>query len=69
LAWRENQKGVWARISLFERLLLAPGFSRVNPVITRIKPVSTRILHWNGLDFSFCAVGWRADEHLGSLAR
>jgi hypothetical protein len=25
----------------FERLLLAPGFSRVNPVIMRIKPVST----------------------------
>jgi hypothetical protein len=41
LAWRENQKGVWARISLFERRSLAPGFSRVNPVIIGIKPVST----------------------------
>jgi hypothetical protein len=40
LAWRENQKGVWARISLFERLSLAPGSSPVNPVIIGIKPVS-----------------------------
>jgi len=29
------------RISIFERLSLAPGFSRVKLVVTRIKPVST----------------------------
>jgi hypothetical protein len=52
-----------------EKFSLAPGFSPVIPVEKRQKAVSTRILHWNGLDFSFCAVGWRADEHLGSLAR
>jgi hypothetical protein len=57
------------RFFSWERLSLAPGFSLVKPVVTRIKPVSTRILHWNGLGFSFCAVGWRVDEHLGNLAR
>jgi hypothetical protein len=29
---------------LFEYFLLAPGFSRVNPVITEIRPVSTGFL-------------------------
>jgi hypothetical protein len=31
-------------ISIFERLLLAPGFSRVNPVVTKVKPVLTGFL-------------------------
>jgi hypothetical protein len=52
-----------------QKFSLAPGFSPVMPVEKRREAVETRILHWNGLDFSFCAVGWRADEHLGSLAR
>jgi hypothetical protein len=44
-------------------------FNRFSGFSCARKTVETRILHWNGLDFSFCAVGWRADEHLGSLAR
>ena len=48
---------------------LAPGFSPVMTFANHWEAVSTRILHWNGLDFSFCAVGWRVDEHLGRLAR
>jgi hypothetical protein len=30
---------------MFERLSLAPGLSRVKPVVARIKPVSTGFLH------------------------
>jgi len=60
------------RISILNRAVkisLAPGFSPVMTFANHWEAVSTRILHWNGLDFSFCAVGWRVDEHLGRLAR
>jgi hypothetical protein len=38
------------RISVFKHLSLAPSFSRVKPVIARIEPVSTVILHTEAVE-------------------